>query len=79
MLGVLLNNIQPLPIADFSVDLAMNFLHQVIFITLMSEHNAVAGFASKDYLMVWIKTAVFGVHEHGVALRAESPCSRGVV
>lgn len=74
MLGVGFNDTLPLTRADFAVYLAMDFLHQVVFVALMVEKITVAGFARKDGLSVGVKaTANFGIYEHGVTVGTERP------
>lgn len=79
MLGVGFNDTLPLSCADFSVNLAMDFLHQVVFVALVAEKIAVTCFAREDGLSVGVKAATnFGIHEHGVAVRAERPSVCGM-
>lgn len=79
MLGVGFNDTLPLASANLSIYLAMDFLHEIVFVALMMKKIASAGFASKNRLSVRIvKAPDFGIHEHGVAVRAESPSVCGV-
>lgn len=79
MLGVGFNDTLPLSCANFSVDLAVDFLHQVVFVSLVVEKIAIACFTRKDYFSVWIEAASdFGINKHSVAARAERPSVRGV-
>lgn len=74
MLGVRFDNTQPFPGTDFLFDLATDFLHQVISISLVLKHLSVTGFASEHGFSIWVEaTANHGVNEHGVAVRAERP------
>ena len=78
-LGGGVDDMLPLSCADFSIDLAMNFLHQIVFISIVAKKITVACFAGKDSLSVLVKAAAnFGIHENGVAARTESPCVCGV-
>ena len=79
MLGVAFNNTLPLTSADFPVDLAVNFLHEIVSIAFVMKHVTAAGFTSKNCLPVWIENAPdFGIHKHGVAVRTERPGVCGV-
>ena len=79
MLGVAFNDTLPLSSADFSVDLTMNFLHQVVFVAFVVKKITAACFAGKDGFSVRVETAAnFGIHEHGVAVRTEGPSVCGV-
>lgn len=79
MLGVSFNDTLPLASANLSIYLAMDFLHEVVFVAFMMEEIARASFASKNRFSVWVvKASDFGVHEHGVAVRAERPGVCGV-
>lgn len=79
MLGIAFNDALPLSGADFSVDLTIDFLHQIVFVALVVEKITAACFAGKDGFSVRVKTAAnFRIHEHGVAVRAERPSVCGV-
>ncbi|MGZ5050203.1 MAG: hypothetical protein ACXWF8_03110 [Methylobacter sp.] len=79
MLGGGFNDMLPLASANFSIYLAMDFLHEVVFVALVMKEIASAGFASKNRFSVWVvKASDFRVHEHGVAVRAERPSVCGV-
>ena len=79
MLEVGFNEMLPLSSANFSVDLAINFLNQVVFVTFVVKKIAVAGFASENSFSAWVKLATnLGIYQHRVAVRAKCPSSRGV-
>ncbi len=70
MLGVGFSDTLPLASANLSIYLAMDFLHEIVFVAWVMKEIAGAGFASKNRLSVWVvKTSDLGIHEHGVAVR----------
>ena len=79
MLGVGFNDTLPLASANLSIYLAMDFLHEVVFVAFVMKEIASAGFASKNRFSVWVvKSPDFGVHKHSVAVRAKRPGICGV-
>ena len=79
MLGVGFNDAFPLTGANLSIYLAMDFLHEIVFVALVMKHVTATGFASKNSFSVWIvKAPDFGIHKHRVAVRTERPGVCGV-
>lgn len=71
-LGFYFSGALPFTGANLSIDLAVDFLHKVVFVAVVMKEIAGACFARKDCL-----AGVFGVHKHGVAVRAECPSVDG--
>lgn len=58
MLGVAFYDTLPISRADHSIDLTMNLLHQIVFISLVVKTITVACFAGEDVFSAWVKTIV---------------------